>query len=117
MLVLTRRIGETIIVDNNIRITIVSVGPGRVKIGIDAPSTVRIDREEIHHKIAGEATTAAPAPVVEEPHLVDDTPKLHNRIADRLPQETLSAGTTTAAGTPKAAADNKARPRVVRKPR
>ena len=44
MLVLTRRPGEQIVIGHNIRVTVVSVGPGRVKIGIEAPENVRIDR-------------------------------------------------------------------------
>jgi carbon storage regulator len=51
MLVLTRRPNESIIIANNIRITVVSVGPGRVKLGIEAPPDVRVDRKEIHDKI------------------------------------------------------------------
>ena len=51
MLVLTRRPNESIIIANNIRITVVSVGPGRVKLGIEAPPNVRVDRKEIHDKI------------------------------------------------------------------
>ena len=50
MLVLTRKPGEQIVIAGNIVINIVSVGPGRVKIGIDAPSDVTIDRQEIHVK-------------------------------------------------------------------
>jgi carbon storage regulator len=51
MLVLTRRQSESIIIANNIKITVVSVGPGRVKLGIEAPPEVRVDRQEIHDKI------------------------------------------------------------------
>lgn len=51
MLVLTRRPNESIIIANNIKITVVSVGPGRVKLGIEAPANVRVDRQEIHDKI------------------------------------------------------------------
>ncbi len=51
MLVLTRRPNESIIIANNIKITVVSVGPGRVKLGIEAPPSVRVDRKEIHDKI------------------------------------------------------------------
>jgi carbon storage regulator len=100
MLVLTRRPSEQIIIDNNIRLTVVSVGPGRVKIGIEAPPHVRIDRSEIHDRIVKEATgTAEPvrpaAPVVgtaEDPAplvvaAAAETPALHNRIADKLPAE------------------------------
>lgn len=103
MLVLTRRLGETIVIGNDIRITVVNVGPGRVKLGIQAPENVRIDREEIHVRIVEEqdqATTdtqkipqvdiakAAAASKSEEPLLVgDDTPRIHNRIADKLPAD------------------------------
>jgi carbon storage regulator len=51
MLVLTRRPSESIIIAGNIKITVVSVGPGRVKLGIEAPPNVRIDRQEIHEKL------------------------------------------------------------------
>ena len=61
MLVLTRRIGEQIVIGNDIRVTIVNVGPGRVKIGIEAPHNVRVDRAEIHERIAQEQAVA-PAP-------------------------------------------------------
>ena len=54
MLVLTRKPGEQIIIADNVRITVVSVGPGRVKIGIEAPPTVRVDRAEIHERIQQE---------------------------------------------------------------
>ncbi len=51
MLVLTRRPGESIIIAGDIKITVVNIGPGRVKLGIEAPSHVRVDRQEIHDKI------------------------------------------------------------------
>ena len=47
MLVLSRKPGESIRINDNITIKIVSVGPGRVKIAIDAPSNVTILREEL----------------------------------------------------------------------
>ena len=47
MLVLTRKVGESICIGGDIRITIASVGNGRVRIGIDAPKDVRVDRSEI----------------------------------------------------------------------
>ncbi len=48
MLVLTRRPGEQIVIDGNIRLTVVSIKGDRVRIGIEAPPTVVVDREEIH---------------------------------------------------------------------
>jgi carbon storage regulator len=47
MLVLSRKQGEAIQIDGNITIKIVNVGPGRVKIAIDAPSNVTILRQEL----------------------------------------------------------------------
>lgn len=52
MLVLTRRIGETIVIDNDIRITVVSVRGERVRLGISAPKFVQVDREEVYERRA-----------------------------------------------------------------
>lgn len=54
MLVLTRKPGEQIIIGHGIRVTVVSVGPGRVKIGVEAPPEVRVDRAEIHERVLAE---------------------------------------------------------------
>lgn len=54
MLVLTRRSGESIVIGNGIKLTVVNIGPGRVKIGIEAPPSVRIDRSEVHDRIQQE---------------------------------------------------------------
>lgn len=59
MLVLTRRPGESVIIAGDIKITVVSVGPGRVKLGIEAPPHVRVDRQEIHDKIEQSADVLA----------------------------------------------------------
>jgi carbon storage regulator len=48
MLVLTRRIGEEIIIDDHIRITITAVKGDKVRVGISAPPDVRVDRAEVH---------------------------------------------------------------------
>jgi carbon storage regulator len=50
MLVLTRRIGEAIVIDGDIRVTVVSVKGDKVRLGVDAPDSVRVDREEIHER-------------------------------------------------------------------
>ncbi|HET6573128.1 MAG TPA: carbon storage regulator [Fimbriiglobus sp.] len=81
MLVLTRKPGEQIIIADNVRITVVSVGPGRVKIGIEAPPSVKVDRQEVHDRKQFEAVAADVPP----PHVVEAAPALHNRIAAKLP--------------------------------
>lgn len=48
MLVISRRIGETIVVAGNIRITVLADKGGKVRLGISAPDSVCIDREEVH---------------------------------------------------------------------
>lgn len=47
MLVLTRRLNERIFIGDNIVITLVDIDRGKVRIGIEAPSDLRVDREEI----------------------------------------------------------------------
>ncbi|AWM35942.1 Carbon storage regulator [Gemmata obscuriglobus] len=54
MLVLTRKTGQEIIIDGNIRITVTACGDGRVKLGIKAPSNIKIDRAEVAARIAAE---------------------------------------------------------------
>ena len=51
MLILTRSQNESIIIDGNIKITILGTKGQDVKIGIEAPEDVEIWREEIHQKI------------------------------------------------------------------
>ena len=51
MLVLTRFRNESIIIDDIIKITIVSCNNGKVKVGIDAPKEIPVHREEIYNAI------------------------------------------------------------------
>lgn len=53
MLALSRKMGESIIVDNNIEITILEVKGEQVKIGVTAPKSVPIYRKEIYVQIQG----------------------------------------------------------------
>jgi len=48
MLVLSRKVGEEILIGENIRLTILSTKGERVRIGIAAPPEVRVDRYELH---------------------------------------------------------------------
>jgi len=50
MLVLSRRPGEEIIIAGNIRLSILAVAGGNVRIGIAAPPAVRVDRQEVHNR-------------------------------------------------------------------
>jgi carbon storage regulator len=55
MLVLTRRVGEEIVIDGDIRITVVDISGDRTRIGISAPPSIRIDRREIYERRQREA--------------------------------------------------------------
>jgi carbon storage regulator len=47
MLVLSRRVGEKIVIGNNIVVTVVDTARGKVKIGVDAPREITVYRQEI----------------------------------------------------------------------
>ena len=61
MLVLSRKRGESIVVDHEITITVVETSRGRVQLGIDAPAHVTIHREEIHRRIHGALAPVRPS--------------------------------------------------------
>jgi carbon storage regulator len=52
MLILSRREGETIVIDGKIRITVMEVRGDHVRIGIDAPRSVSVHREEVFEQIS-----------------------------------------------------------------
>ncbi|MCH7782683.1 carbon storage regulator CsrA [candidate division KSB1 bacterium] len=59
MLVLTRKVGESINIGNNIKVTIINMDGGQVRLGIEAPRDVIVHREEIYIKILEENRQAA----------------------------------------------------------
>jgi carbon storage regulator len=50
MLVLTRRLGESIVIDEKVRISVLEVRGDRIRLGIEAPRHVLVDREEVHER-------------------------------------------------------------------
>ncbi|MEB2344434.1 MAG: carbon storage regulator CsrA [Deltaproteobacteria bacterium] len=71
MLVLTRRPGESLRIGADVRVTVVSVSPGHVRIGVEAPDAVAVHREEVFERIeeanreAARAAASAPLEVIE----------------------------------------------------
>ncbi len=63
MLVLTRKCGESIRIGDSIRVVVVEVKDGQVKIGIEAPIDMPVHREEIYLKIQEENLAAAGLPM------------------------------------------------------
>lgn len=52
MLILSRREGETIVIDGHIRVTVMEVRGDQVRIGIDAPRSVSVHRQEVFDQIS-----------------------------------------------------------------
>lgn len=59
MLVLTRKVGEGIIIGDGIKITVVEIKGGGVRIGIEAPESVKIHRQEVYQRILQENKEAS----------------------------------------------------------
>ena len=54
MLILTRRIGETVVIGNDVDVTVLSVKGNQVRLGVKAPKEVTVHREEIYDRICQE---------------------------------------------------------------
>ncbi|MDX8413817.1 MAG: carbon storage regulator CsrA [Mariprofundales bacterium] len=51
MLILTRKLGEAITIGDQVQIKVLSIKGGQVRLGVDAPDSVRINREEVYLKM------------------------------------------------------------------
>jgi carbon storage regulator len=60
MLILTRRVGETLMIGDEVSVTVLGVKGNQVRIGVNAPKTVSVHREEIYERIQREKSGDAP---------------------------------------------------------
>lgn len=68
MLILTRRVGETLMIGDEVTVTVLGVKGNQVRIGVDAPKEIPVHREEIYERIKREqvAANAHNSPIVSE---------------------------------------------------
>ena len=71
MLILTRRVGETVMIGNEVTVTVLGVKGNQVRIGVNAPKDVAVHREEIYERIKREEDLES-GPDVAAPKMVDD---------------------------------------------
>lgn len=58
MLILTRRVGESVVIGDDVTVTVMGVKGNQVRIGVDAPKEVAVHREEIFERIQQEGNNA-----------------------------------------------------------
>lgn len=56
MLVLSRRVDESLLIDKDIKITVLDIKGGQVRLGITAPQSIKIHREEVFDRIQRESS-------------------------------------------------------------
>ncbi|MEM9172391.1 MAG: carbon storage regulator CsrA [Pseudomonadota bacterium] len=65
MLILTRRVGETVVIGEDVSVTVLGVKGNQIRLGINAPKHVSVHRQEIFDRIQSEAEQEAPLKKVE----------------------------------------------------
>ena len=72
MLVLTRKVGESIQINDDVKITVIEVKGKNIRLGIDAPKTTKVYREEVFLKIQQENKIASSTPAEFDPEKITD---------------------------------------------
>ena len=90
MLILTRKLGESVTIGDDIKITILGVRGRQVRLGIIAPQKIAIHREEIYFKIQEENKRAAASTVEGVSKIITMTKENY----DKPPEETLGSDLT-----------------------
>ncbi len=65
MLILTRKLGESVIIGDDVKITVIEVNKHHIKLGVDAPKNIIIHREEVYLKIKEENELASASNIID----------------------------------------------------
>lgn len=96
MLILTRRAGETLMIGDEVTITVLGVKGNQVRIGVNAPKTVSVHREEIYQRIQREKTNKAGGTETVSETFEDEDPS--DNIGNQIPAKSRTkSGDQTAA--------------------
>jgi carbon storage regulator len=80
MLILTRRVGETVMVGDDVTITVFGVKGNQMRVGINAPKHIAVHREEIYERIKAAKLTNITQPIERDLLLNDSSPlRRHTR--------------------------------------
>lgn len=91
MLILTRRVGETIVIGDNVVITVLGIKGNQARIGINAPKDLPVHREEIYQRIQHEKTGQPEGDsVVATPKEPKSTEKAAAPVSTPVPTSTTS---------------------------
>ena len=65
MLILTRRVGETVVIGDDVTVTVLGVRGNQVRLGVNAPKDIAVHREEIYQRIQNEKDSSNSAETAE----------------------------------------------------
>ena len=80
MLVLTRKVGDVVIIGDNVRVIVMSIKGKQVRLGIEADKATKVHREEVYLRIAEETHQSLKS----ESSAIDEAARLFNKLKDDL---------------------------------